>query len=203
MSDWTARLQRVQETIPAAEETDIPEVGLDVLKLEKVTFGKTHVGRTYEEVWINHPSWIRWFYQHYKSSRNAAHRRVIMFIEKRIEEAEQEGPPDSQTPVAPRAKSLAAPKVMATRAKAKSMPAPTEEDMIEPEMIPSYDQQPMITEDRVMMHALQQRVLNMEGALQQILNHLSPPQVNAPTAATSATTTPSEVFCEWNDPWNN
>lgn len=60
---------------------------------------------------------------------------MIMYTEKRIEEAETVGPQPSQTPVNPAAKSLDAPKVMTMRSKAKAMPHPVEEEMTEPEML--------------------------------------------------------------------
>lgn len=55
MSGWNARLQRVQGAQMCEDLEEMPSVSLHVLKLEKLTFGKTHVGRTCEEVWVNHP----------------------------------------------------------------------------------------------------------------------------------------------------
>ena len=168
--------------MPAEEAEELRNLSLDILKTEKVTFGTAHNGRTYEEVWVNHPDWIKWFYQHYKTSRKAAHRRVIMLTEKRMEEAENLGPTAAQTPGVPTsAKSLAAPKVMPMRPKAKAMPGHAEGDAIKPEMIPKHGTPWTTTEDRLMI----------------ILTHLTPP-----TAATPSVISNTEIINEWHNPWN-
>eukprot|EP00435_Cladocopium_sp_Y103_P017750 s3593_g4.t1 len=176
---------------------EIPQVSLAELKEEKLTFGKTHVGRTYEEIWSGYPEWIRWFYQHYKQSNKAAHRRVILYIEKKVEELENLDAQPSQGPVLP--KSHAAPKMMPMQPKAKAMPvmntAAESMAMGDPE-IPWP-----ASEDRMMVHGLSQRVLNMENALQQILHHIAPPHVPPTTTSTVAVSTP--ISEEWEeDPWN-
>ena len=201
MSDWGARLKRVQEAQLSEETEEIPDVSLEILKMETLTFGQTYVGRTYEELWNQHPSWIKWFYQHYKNSTKAAHKRVIMFIEKRIAEAELSGPVTSQSPVTPAPKSLAAPKVMPTQPKAKSMPRSSAEEEIEPELLMEPGNPWPATEDRLMIHGLQQRVLNMENAIHQILSHLTPANAAVPTAAPSVMSA-TELMNEWDDPWN-
>ncbi|CAL1135967.1 unnamed protein product [Cladocopium goreaui] len=201
MSDWGARLKRVQEAQLSEETEEIPDVSLEILKMETLTFGQTYVGRTYEELWNQHPSWIKWFYQHYKNSTKAAHKRVIMFIEKRIAEAELSGPVTSQSPVTPAPKSLAAPKVMPTQPKAKSMPRSSAEEEIEPELLMEPGNPWPATEDRLMMHGLQQRVLNMENAIHQILSHLTPANAAVPTVAPSVMSA-TELMNEWDDPWN-
>ena len=122
MSDWVARLQRVQANMPREEAEEIPDVSLADLKVEKMTFGKTHMGRTYEEIWLGYPEWMTWFYQHYRMSTKAAHRRVILFIEKMVEETEAQQSSSAQTPVQP--KTQATPKIMTLMPKSKTNTRP-------------------------------------------------------------------------------
>ena len=178
--------------------TDIPQVPLEELRNEKMSFGKTHLGKTYEEIWTGYPEWIRWFYQHYRQSNKAAHRRVIMYIEKKVEEMESLEAQPSQTPVMP--KSHAAPKVMPLQAKAKAGPAPSTGSH------PLVMDEPAIpwpaSEDRMMVQGLQQRVLNMENVLQQILQHIAPPQQNTVIPAPATEMPPVSVWDEEEDLWN-
>jgi hypothetical protein len=53
----------------------------------------------------------------------------------------------------------------------------------------------------MMMHGLQERVLNMENALQQILTHLTPQHVATPSIAPSVMST-AEIINEWDAPWS-
>ena len=55
------------------------------------------------------------------------------------------------------------------------------------------------SEDRAKIHGLEARVLNMENALLQILNHLAPPQPVHPAPATPMS---NRMVEEWDDPWN-
>ena len=81
---------------------------------EKITFGKTHAGKTFEDVWLTY--WIKWFLQHFAESGKMEHRRIIKLIKLKIEEAENH-PETLQAPCLPKAK--AAPKILAAKAKAR------------------------------------------------------------------------------------
>eukprot|EP00435_Cladocopium_sp_Y103_P055740 s2127_g18.t1 len=122
MSDWAQRLQRLQADAPAPELESIEHYTLEMLKGETVKFGKAHWGKSYEEVWMTSPSWVKWFLLHYQGSSHLEHRKVIKYIKMKIEEGETLGPIHGQAPIMP--KSKAAPKSLATAAKARPMPQP-------------------------------------------------------------------------------
>ena len=189
MSEWTHRLQKVQAALSPREEEAIDHIPLLALKEERMSFGKTHVGKTYMEVWTSSPEWSKWFLQHYESSKKLSHRKMIRFIKLMIEETETHGEGVQQSPVPPA--SHATPKVMMTRPKAKAMPMtsshPGESTAVETPWVPSEEQSEI--------HALQARMGNLENALHQILQHLVPEPVETfPTMP---------IDEEWNDPWNN
>jgi hypothetical protein len=129
-----------------------------------------------------------------------------LYIEKKVEEMEglEAQPlmgPSSQTPVAP--KSFAAPKMMPLQAKAKAGPSASTPNN------PLAMEEPTApwpaTEDTMMIHGLQQRVLNMENVLEQLLNHIAPPRTTAiPSTATTNLPAPSvwdldekEILTAW------
>ena len=187
MSDWAARLQKVQASNPTEEVESIDHLTLDMLKTEKMSFGKAHLGRPYIEVWHSSPEWTKWFFQHYQNSNKLAHRKMIRFIKMMIEETESHGDVPQQAPISPMMH--ATPKTMIGRPKAKAMPATSTSIEMPAEATGTPWTE---TEDP---HNLHVRMLNLENALHQIIEHLTP--------------TPTETFPvmpieeEWNDPWNN
>lgn len=189
MSDWTQRLQKVQAAQPPMEEEAIDHIPLSVLKEEKMSFGKTHVGKTFLDVWNSSPEWTKWFLQHYQSSSKLPHRKMIRFIKLMIEETESQGDEIQQAPV-PHS-TQAAPKTMMIRPKAKPMPMtpnPTGEQ-------PTVDTPWVPSEEQTEIQILQARMGGLESALHQILQHLVPEPVETfPTMP---------IDEEWNDPWNN
>lgn len=189
MSSWEKRLQLLQSTMPPQELESLDHLTLDALKAEKVSFGKAHSGKTYEEVWSSAPEWIRWFLLHYEQSRGLEHRKMIRYIKLKIESLEngEEGP---QMPVQPRAK--AAPKAL--WAKAKSQPARGS--------VPEPDS-PWIVDDATnsRVDQIQERMGNLENALNQILIYLTP---NIPTGnATEGEMPVIPMVGEFDDPWND
>jgi hypothetical protein len=114
MADWSKRLQRLQAASPAPELETLEHLTLAELRGEKITFGKTHAGKTFEDVWLTY--WIKWFLQHFAESGKMEHRRIIKLIKLKIEEAENH-PETLQAPCLPKAK--AAPKILAAKAKAR------------------------------------------------------------------------------------
>ena len=114
MSNWTQRLSRVQASVVNASELEpIGHLSLAELKATPMTFGKAHLGKTYEEIWVSEPQWIKWLMGHYSTSSKTDHRKMIRFIQLKMEESETEAPQ-------PSAKSL--PKAMATRPKSQAAP---------------------------------------------------------------------------------
>eukprot|EP00435_Cladocopium_sp_Y103_P027404 s2013_g6.t1 len=201
MSDWTQRLQRLQADLPPKELESIEHLTLEMLKAETVKFGKAHQGKTYEMVWETAPDWIRWFLQHYDKSGDTEHRKVIKFIKMKIQEAEGSG--THQMPMMPKAK--ATPKSLAATAKIR--PAPQPEMMHQQETMDTVTEPWIETEGSSQMMQMEQRMVNLENALHQILVHLTP----AATPANPSTAMPAELSVastvsnyDWEtDIWNN
>lgn len=127
----TDRLQKLQMPCPQPLE-DVTKYSIHELENMKMDFGSTHRGKSYATMWSDHQDWIKWFIDHYQSSTNVKHRRILHYIELKIERHELEGTPipvptvegvEKRTnPVPP----LPAPKKMsAAKTAAKSMALPT------------------------------------------------------------------------------
>ena len=200
MANFAQRLTRAQANLPAVTEECIEHLTLGELKDTPMTFGKVHIGKPFEEVWINHPDWIRWFAAHYYNSSKLEHRKMIRYIHLKIEETETtEGP--LQMPVA---KAKSQPKSLA--AKPKQRPAPFNPPTWVPESeVESFDMMsdaPWIGEvdAREEIQAIQSRMLNMENAIQRMMAMMTQGTMGA------SRPTPSEItetaVAEWEDPWN-
>lgn len=212
MSDWTQRLQRLQAEQPPPEVPSIDHLSLDMLKVETVKFGKTHQGKTYEEVWSTDPSWTKWFLTHYQKSTNLEHRKVIRYLQMKIEEAEKATTGVSQMPVMPRPK--AAPKSLAATAKMRPAPSVVPENSMGPaphpdafpeNMMQVMAEAPWVEQEEMTgaVNQLQSRMTSLELALQQILVHLTPVSANAaPMSSTDPELPEISLADEWNDPWN-
>ena len=124
---------------------------------------------------------------------------MIKYIQLKIEEAES-NPASLQAPLRPVA--MAQAKVM--MAKAKARPAAIERSEVNMEILESMEPEvpwPSTEESQQMIHGLNVRMVNLENALHQILEHLSPPSTTAGTMpAESLPIIPSVE--EWDDPWN-
>ena len=106
-------------------------MSLTELKATTMSFGKAHMGKSFQEIWDSDPQWIKWFLSHYAASTKTEHRKMILFIQLMIEESEKETPQ-------PSAKAL--PKALAARPKshaapAMQMPVPTESEVESFEMM--------------------------------------------------------------------
>lgn len=110
MADWSKRLQSSSR----GRDTGAPHARR--AQGEKITYGKTHAGKTLEDVWLTSQDWIKWFLQHFAESGKMEHRRMIKLIKLKIEEAENHAG-TLQAPCLPKAK--AAPKILAAKAKAR------------------------------------------------------------------------------------
>eukprot|EP00435_Cladocopium_sp_Y103_P022254 s2344_g5.t1 len=95
MSSLAARLQKVQ--MPASEmHPDLSHLSLDQLRNEKLTFGKTHQGKSFQHLWDNQQSWISWFVHRFSGSTKAEHLILLRYVELEVERAELSG---KQVPV--------------------------------------------------------------------------------------------------------
>ena len=197
MSSWSHRLSKVQASYAQASEVEpLGQLSLTELKATPRSFGKAHMGKTFQEIWDSDPQWIKWFLSHYAASTKTEHRKMILFIQLMIEESEKETPQ-------PSAKAL--PKALAARPKshaapAMQLPVPTESEVESFEMM---SEAPWLeaSETREDIHALQTRLLSLEDAMQRMIalmsrgpmtSHAPIPEDHLETATTA-----------WDDPWNN
>ena len=68
------------------------ELDLESMGQIQMTFGKTHVGRAYAEMWDQEKSWINWFTKMYAESTKIEHRKMLTYVEKRVEVIETQQP---------------------------------------------------------------------------------------------------------------
>ena len=193
MASLVERLQKLQ--VPAPEELpDLSQYSLAQMDAMKIEFGTKHLGKTYKEVWSTDQQWITWFLKHYQNSKKGVHRLMLHYIALKIERAELEGKNipvvESQPePVKNPTKALGKPLVMTLTPKAKARPMvmPEAEDLsvwdlgeMEAEEVPI---EPNVTEN------LEQRMQNVEGALQSIVMHLEHMAANHPPPLSRAEAT--------------
>ena len=115
-----------QMTSQLAAQADHLQTSMEELSSQVITFGKTHRGRTYHDMWEQESKYCQWFLSTYEKSTKIERRRFIHFLEMKIERAELElslpdvaqGSSGTQVPIHPRAKVQAKSKMMA-----KSRPA--------------------------------------------------------------------------------
>ena len=92
MSSLSHRLKQLQ--VPVAEELPaLPPMSLEELSEMTVNFGSTHKGKTFLEMWESHQKWIVFMTDRYTKSTKTEHRRLMEFIELKIQEAEALGIP--------------------------------------------------------------------------------------------------------------
>ena len=178
----SSRVDRVLQGNPEGIQ-EFQKLSLAEMSETRVTFGKTHVGKTYEEVWQSEKGWVKWFCKVYGDSGKEEHKKFLIFVERKVErlELENELAPLQQTVeqgiVMPRSKAM--PKAKATAAHPAEASALAESlvmsegiwdpwEEMEPETIPVGAQQTEAVE------ALQHRVLNIENALTEILTLIRP-----------------------------
>ena len=90
MSNLSQRLQKVQ--IPFLEsQPDLSHLSLQDLMEKKISFGKAHHGKTFEEVWQNEQTWVSWFVNRFANSTKAEHVIFLKFVELKVERAEITG----------------------------------------------------------------------------------------------------------------
>eukprot|EP00435_Cladocopium_sp_Y103_P003257 s1712_g1.t1 len=168
------RLSKVCQSQDVEESLDAFKAkSLEAMGAYPVTFGKTHLGKSYIEIWSSQSKWLQWFIKTYEQSTKIEHQKLLHFTTLMIERAELEQTQEiHQMPVA---KAKAVPK-----AKIMPMPAGMSEIDLEEgdddvwltaEMAnqPNYAATPVMEEN---MNALQGRMDHMESALGEILNHL-------------------------------
>ena len=87
MASLINRLKSLQEETPV-ELTDLSGLTLAELSKEKIAFGQKHMGETFETAWEDQ-MWINFMVTKYGSSKVLAHRKLIKFVELKVEAHEK------------------------------------------------------------------------------------------------------------------
>ena len=142
---------------------------------QTVTFGKTHVGRNFLDMYHNEPKWMKWFLRTYESSQKLDHMKLRHFVQIMLEQEEKGETLPTLAMTEPALQ-------MPMFAKAKARPrdqAPVHhlpEEMNQHQaMQPDADDwslASMAPEPNEMITALQARMGHMENAMTEILNHI-------------------------------
>jgi hypothetical protein len=170
----------VDDSVDQFQQLTVQEMG-DA----KITFGKAHMGRTYLEMWLEEQNWIKWFIRTYSDSQKVEHRKLLIYVEKMISahELEHKLPPmESMTQgvVMPRCKGQ--PKAKASTAvdpfmfmEASSNIGTEQWDVMDPEETLAHNARGLDEDPHLeSIEALQARMLHVESALMEILQHVRP-----------------------------
>ncbi len=84
MSNLAARLRQLQAL--DVQPIPLPEMSMEELSQMVVDFGHTHKGKTFEYLWEHKQMWMT---DHYSASPKESHRRLMRYVEKKIQEAEK------------------------------------------------------------------------------------------------------------------
>ena len=158
--DLADRLRRfsVSEKCTEGEIAHIMGMTLEDLRLEKVTFGKTHVGKTYQEM-ASETKYLTWFTETFRHSRKPEHVKLLRFVQLHLEQLEMAPVSSNRSATMPKAKAKMPPHVPPM-----SIDLELEEDET------SWDQ---VHEDGDLMQLrLQDRMNQMEMVMQEVLGHL-------------------------------
>ena len=162
---------------------------LEQLEIKVIDFGTKWKGAQYQKVWSDDQQYCHWFLVKYGKSSNLRHRLFVHYLEMKIDECEQTGTrlevssplidTHSAKGIGQMLEQVKATQAISTkaktRAKAKSKtPAPTRAPIAEEE--PEWDDVQTEMDQFEMQNdevqELQMRMTNIEGALQQVINHL-------------------------------
>ena len=182
------RLQRVQQKVQV-EMPHLDNLSLHQLESQVIDFGKTHVGKTYQEVWEKEQPWVTWFVQHFPNSTKKNHRAFLYYVNLKVERAELTGEPvmvgPSETDLVANlsttgkesGKSLPKAKAKAMEARPKAYPKTEHalefEDLIQED--PELDETDlfeMVGAPQPDVSHLEQRMLHLETALTRVIQHL-------------------------------
>ena len=173
----SSRMERVMDRTPAESIEEFRQLDLETMSQHRITFGRTHVGKTYAEMWDQEKQWMKWFAKTYANSRKTEHMKVLAYMEKALDQYEKthnmvplKNPEDLQGVILPKSKCMPKSRAMP----AHQIPVEVAEDEIDP--LDPWDVMDASSTSHVasteMIDALQVRVLSMEGALAEILGHL-------------------------------
>ena len=155
---------------PLAEFRQLP---FEEMCNHKIDFGRAHAGKKYLEVWHQEPSWVKWFVKTYESSDKLEHRKFLQFIELMIEMEEKGTTPNYVLEQRDRARLTQMP---VAKAKAKMSAQPrASQDTLEQMFGEDYIEDWMEMNSGInteTIDALQARMLTMENAMTEILQHI-------------------------------
>lgn len=163
----------------------------------KIKFGSTHVGRTYQHMWDAEQEYITWFLPRFGNSTKLDHRLFVRFIELQIETHENWGATVPVTAEKAQTESkqdaLTANPKMVPKAKSKSKSRSSREHDRVPAFLDMHQEEeyefwkaeweamdaveqasahPVSAPSDPEVQTLQNRMLNLENALQQVITHL-------------------------------
>ena len=116
----TELANRLDQLVVDKSDQEIDEMTLTRLAQVTVTIGKTHVGKTFAEVWQHHLPWVKWMLRSYPTSQKPQHRMLRRFV--RLQIMDIEAANDwAGVPYPAQTESIASPRAKAkSKAKAKS-----------------------------------------------------------------------------------
>lgn len=205
MSSLAGRLRSLQRP----ETDDLPDLSeLSMMDLERtvIDFGQKHLGKTFNQVWEEDQGWILWFTQHYGSSKKLSHRKMIKYIEGKLDHAEALGetipvrePVGNQIP--PSTMNLPVNMGARPKAKAKAKSAAQTINLAEAtpleERVFDLEMEAMSATSSTQVQNLENRMLNVEATLHTIVRHLENIHMNQVTAPGHVL---NESFEEWTAP---
>ena len=184
MASLINRLKSLQEETPV-ELTDLSGLTLAELSKEKIAFGQKHMGETFETAWEDQ-MWINFMVTKYGSSRVLAHRKLIKFVELKVEAHEKHKqaipilpPRESRAGYTDETSDHSGNKYVQPKAKVRPTVRSQEppilvdgDEELEFEMCNSgITDHPPLSQDPD-FQAMQQRLLHMEDALTKVIRHL-------------------------------
>eukprot|EP00435_Cladocopium_sp_Y103_P033798 s1269_g8.t1 len=185
MSSLAQRLKNLQKPVEE-NKPDLSHLSLGQLRETKICFGQTHRGKSFLHMWQCEQGWITWFVQRFSQSTKAEHLIFLRYVELEIERTELSGERVPLTNQKDLEKVLSTPNATVSqttshgaKAKAKSsapqgqvpMPNPWEDDE-DADLFELLPQDPTEEAKSQQIEELQNRMLNAEAMLGNILQHL-------------------------------
>ena len=109
----SSRMERVMDRTPAESIEEFRQLDLETMSQHRITFGRTHVGTTYTEMWDQEKQWMKWFAKTYADSRKTEHMKVLAYMEKALDQYEKthnmvplKNPEDLQGVILPKSKCM-------------------------------------------------------------------------------------------------
>lgn len=180
------QLQQHQEGRLSLEE--FQALALSEMGEHIITFGKAHLGKTYRDVWKNHPDWIKYMVSRFADKTDKPeHLKLLHYVSLMVERAELEtnpitpagtgtvtgrGSPPPASRVGARAKAHAKAAAVPTTAPVEEVPVPEEESEIECWIEDGFETVPPAAIPQEKKKAMQNRMQNIESALSEVIRCL-------------------------------